>query len=107
MMIRSAGVAADGWGVVVDLGLPSQPLGRELERPGRDHGGHEAHREDDDDSPGGRVAQSEQGKEGLDDLDDQPRKSDIRGGGPQHVATLEFLEEAHRPSNHPPLSPDS
>ncbi len=54
---------------MIDLTIPHQALGRQLERPGKGDGRDEAERQHDDHGPDGGIADTKHREQGFHDLD--------------------------------------
>jgi RNA polymerase sigma factor (sigma-70 family) len=83
--------------VVIDLPFPLEALWRQLEQPRDDHDRHEADDHENDDEPGGALANAEQRRERIQHLHDKPRERDVSHGCADHIPAAQFRYQRHGP----------
>ena len=81
-------VARRPWVRLIFPGVPPESFGRELEDPCKDDCRHETDGQENDDVAYRVSGETDERKYGLDDLDDDPRRDEIRGRYTNDVAAF-------------------
>ena len=85
------------WVAAIDVGFTLDAIGCDFKRPREDQHGDEAEREHDDDRTQGPIGRAERGQDDGQQLERQPRDRRVGGSDAEHVAPLEFGQQAgHR-----------